>query len=385
MKILLYALENWPIDDALLHPEHHQIERIQGKLTELVKVVALRQPDLVLLTSFEHAAGFLEELEVLCAALPNSTIGVYIPQAKPDLLVNMMRAGVRDVFTDCQAITIQQVLERAAMRIQNAQPIKSRVLGIISGKGGDGGSCTAANLAYAIAHIDQRQSTGIRVLLIDLSLPFGDLEMYLTNQSDPKNLADISAEADRLDSSLLNNLVRHITPKLDLIASPASLDKVVQIESEQIRKLINVATRHYNFVVLDLGSSMGQISLSVLDQLDEVFLIGSPILPSIKRSSQIIKSLKELEVPDNKISIVINRCDQESSITQREIENVLGKPAQCLLPADYESMQDSLLRGKTIMELTPGSKFSVAINNLASKITGILIRKKTLWQRLRKK
>jgi pilus assembly protein CpaE len=385
MNILLYALDAWPIDDELLHPEHHQIERIQGELTELVKVVSMRHPDLVLLTSFEHSTGFLEELEVLCAALPNSTIGVYIPQAKPDLLVDMMRAGVRDVFTDCQALTVQQVLERAALRTQNAQPIKSRVLGIISGKGGDGGSCTAANLAYALAHIDQRKSTGIRVLLIDLSLPFGDLEMYLTNQNDIKDLSAISAEADRLDFSLLNNMVRHVTSKLDLIASPASLDKVVRIESEQIRKLINVAARHYNFVVLDLGSTMGQVSLSVLDQLDEVFLIGSPILPSIRRSSQIIKSLKELELPDNKISIVINRSDQQSSITHRDIENVLGKSARCLLPADHDGVQDSLLKGKTIMELKPDSKFAQAINDLASQITGVLIRKKSLWQRLRKK
>jgi pilus assembly protein CpaE len=160
---------------------------------------------------------------------------------------------------------------------------------------------------------------------------------------------------------------------------------VVRIESEQIRKLINVAARHYNFVVLDLGSTMGQVSLSVLDQLDEVFLIGSPILPSIRRSSQIIKSLKELELPDNKISIVINRSDQQSSITHRDIENVLGKSARCLLPADHDGVQDSLLKGKTIMELKPDSKFAQAINDLASQITGVLIRKKSLWQRLRKK
>jgi pilus assembly protein CpaE len=385
MNILLYALGVWPIDDAVLQPTHHHIERIQGELTDLVKVVSVRHPDLVLLTSFEQAHGFLEELEGLCAALPHATIGVYIPQAKPELLVEMMRAGVRDVFTDCQALTLQHVLDRAAQRIENAKPIQSRVLGLISGKGGDGGSCVAANLAYALAHMDQGRGSEIRVLLIDLSLPFGDLEMYLTNQQDIKDLADISAEADRLDFSLLNNMVHHVTPTLDLIVSPTSLDKVVRIESEPIRKLIHIAARHYSFVVLDLGSAMGQISLSVLDQLDEVFLIGSPALTSIKRTRQIITSLQELELADDKISIVINRCDQKSAITHHEIETVIGKPTRCLLPLEEEGIQDSLLRGKTIMALKPDSKFSQALNELASEMTGVSIRKKSLWQRLRKK
>lgn len=385
MKILLYSQGVWPIDDAVLQPDRHQIDRIQGELVELVKAVFMGHPDLVLLTGFEDAIGFTQALKDLCTALPNATIGVYSPRTKPELLVEMMRAGVRDVFTDCDAHTLAQVLDRVDLRIQLAQPSKSRVLGVFSGKGGDGGSCVAANLAYALAHIDHSQGPESRVLLIDLSLPFGDLEMYLTNQNDIKDLADVSAEANRMDGSLLNNLVQHVSPTLDLIVSPASLDKVVQIESEKIQKLIQIAAKSYGFVVLDLGSSMGQISLSVLDRLDEVFLVGSPILPSIKRTSQILKALKELDIADEKISIVINRSDQPSPITHHEIETVIGKPARCHLPDDHDGVQDALLRGKSILKLKPDSKLSLALNELASQITGVLIRKKSIWQRLRKK
>lgn len=385
MNILLYAPGAWPIDDALLDPTQHQIERLQGGLTELVKATSTRQPDLILLTGYESSAEFLQEIEGLCVALPNATIGVFQPQASPDQLVEMMRAGVRDVLTDCRQETVHQVLERAMARQKNLQPIRSRVLGVITSKGGDGGSCVTANFAHALAHIDQRRRASTRVLVIDLSLPFGDLEMYLANQTGMKDLVDVSAEADRLDRSLLDSMVHHATPKLDLIVSPSSFEKVVRVQPEQIRRLVNIARRHYNYVVLDLGSSLDQVSLSVLDQLDGIFLVGSAILPSIRRSSQILKLLTALDIPDSAVSVIINRFDTQGSISRQEMENVIGKTIRTFLPPEHAGIANSLLRGKTVMELLPESKFAQAINEWASQITGVPIRKKSLWQRLRKK
>jgi pilus assembly protein CpaE len=188
MKILLFASLAWPIDDALLDPQQHQIERVKGSLSELIQAASARQPNLVLVTGFEPNSGLLRELESLCAALPQATVVVYEPQIGPGLLMDMMRAGVRDVLTDCQPATVRQVLDRALIRLQNAQPFKSKVMGVITVKDGDWGSCVTANLGYALAELSHA-----RVLLMDLSLPFGDLDMYLTDQTDLKDLVDISA------------------------------------------------------------------------------------------------------------------------------------------------------------------------------------------------
>ena len=380
MKILLFASLAWPIDDALLDPQQHQIERVKGSLSELIQAASARQPNLVLVTGFEPNSGLLRELESLCAALPQATVVVYEPQIGPGLLMDMMRAGVRDVLTDCQPATVRQVLDRALIRLQNAQPFKSKVMGVITVKDGDWGSCVTANLGYALAELSHA-----RVLLMDLSLPFGDLDMYLTDQTDLKDLVDISAEADRLDRSLLESMVHHVTPNLHFIVSPTSFHKVVRVQPEQIKRLVDIASRHYNYVVLDMGTSLDQVCLSVLNQVDEICLVASSILPSIRRASQIIKLLKTLDYADDTVSVVVNRFDEQGPISRQEMEKAMGKSIRCHLSLEHASMQNSLLLGKAIMEIRPDSSFAQAIRAWASQITGAPIPKKSLWQRLRMK
>lgn len=380
MNILLYASGAWPIDDALLDPQQHQIERVKGGLSELVQAATTRQSDLVLVTGFEPNSGLLRELESLCAAMPQATVVVYQPQTSPTLLMDMMRAGVRDVLTDCQPPTVRQVMERALIRFQNAQPFKSKVLGVITVKDGDWGACVTANLGYALAQLSHA-----RVLLIDLSLPFGDLDMYLTDQTELKDLVDISAEVDRLDRSLLESMVHHVTPNLHLIVSPTSFHKVVRVQPDQIKRLVDIAARHYNYVVLDMGTALDQVCLSVLNQVDEICLVASSILPSIRRASQIIKLLKTLDYADEMVSVVVNRFDEQGPISRPEMEKAMGKAIRCHLSLEHASMQNSLLQGKAIMEIRPDSSFAQAIRSWASQITGVPIHKRSLWQRLRMK
>lgn len=364
----------------MLDPERHQIERIKGTLPELVKTVTTYQPNLILLTGFATDTYLVKVLENLCMTLPATTVAVYQPQVSSSELVELMRAGVRDVITDCHASTVQKVIERTLARLRSDQPVKSKVLGVITSKDGDWGSCVSANLGHCLAELTQA-----RVLLIDLSLPFGDLDMYLTNQTDMKDLVDISAEASRMDSSLLDSMVHHLTPNLHLIVSPVSFEKVLRVQPENIRRLIDIAAHNYSYVVLDMGTAMDQLCLSLLGQVDDICLVASSILPSIRRVSQILKLLKTLDYDDDMISVVVNRFDEKGPISQQGMEKVINKNIRCHLALDHTIMQNSLLTGKSIMELEPKSKFAQAIREWTSQITGLPIHKRTLWQRLRMK
>jgi pilus assembly protein CpaE len=177
-------------------------------------------------------------------------------------------------------------------------------------------------------------------------------------------------------------MVHHVTPNLHLIVSPTSFHKVVRVQPEQIKRLVDIASRHYNYVVLDMGTSLDQVCLSVLNQVDEICLVASSILPSIRRASQIIKLLKTLDYADDTVSVVVTRFDEQG---RQEMEKAMGKSIRCHLSLEHASMQNSLLQGKAIMEIRPDSSFAQAIRAWASQITGAPIPKKSLWQRLRMK
>ena len=345
----------------------------------MVRQLTAQKPDFIFLVGFDPTEPhYIHEVENLCLALPNAAIVALHPQAQPELLLSLMRSGVREVIVDSTSATLQKVIERAHLRAKGVSISRGRVFGFVSSKGGDGSSCIAANLAFALSQVSDT-----RVLAVDLSLPFGDLDLYLTGDVHPQDLADISSQTDRLDESLLDSMVQHLSPTLDFIPSPATFEKIVSIEPERVSSLIQIATKFYDYILVDLGSSFDQIGIWVLEHLDELCIVSTPSLPSLRRAGQLLKLWKEFEKPMSLIEIILNRADTTVSISGTEIEKVIGKPIGKRFPTDAEAVQKALLIGQPFLQMAPKSRLSKTIVDWAADLTGSNNRKHTLWERLR--
>ncbi len=379
MNIFAYSPKPWELPDTQLELGQYQLIRIVGELGVMVHQLTAQKPDLVFLVGFEPTdPHYIQEVEKLCLALPHAAIVALHPQTQPELLLSLMRAGVREVIVDSASETLHQVIERTHLRAKGVSMSRCRVFGFVSSKGGDGSSCIAANLAFALS-----QEPDTRVLAVDVSLPFGDLDMYLTGDNHPKDLADISSECERLDQSLFDSMVQHLSPTFDLISSPATFEKIVHIEPQQVSELIHIAKNFYDYILVDFGSSLDQVGIWVLEQLDELCIVFTPSLPSLRRAGQILKLWKEFEKNMSSTEIILNRADTNVAISSTEIEKVIGRPINKRLPSDAEAVQESLLVGRTILQVAPKSKFSKTIVDWAAHITGNSHRKRSLWERLK--
>jgi pilus assembly protein CpaE len=379
MNIVTYSPRPWEVPDKQLELGQHQVVRLVGGPQVMVGQLTAQKPDLVFLVGFEpNEPQYLQEVEKLCLALPQSAIATLHPQAQPELLLSLMRAGVRDVIVDSASETIRQVIERVHLRSKGASTRQGQVFGFVSSKGGDGSSFIAANLAFALS-----QEAGTRVLAVDISLPFGDLDMYLTGDNHPQDLADISTQSDRLDLSLLDSMVQHLNPRLDLIPSPTTFEKIIRIEPDRVSELIHIATNFYDYILLDFGSSFDQVGVWVLEHLNEFCIVLTPSLPSLRRASQLLKLWKEFETPMSHIEIILNRADKSVPLSTIEIEKVIGRPINHTFPSDVEAVQESLLIGQPFLQVAPKSKLSNTIVDWAANLTGSTHRKLSLWQRLK--
>ena len=379
MNIFTYSPQPWEVPDTQLELGQHKLVRLVGGLGGMVRQLTAQNPDFVFLVGFDPTdPHYIQELEKLCPALPHAAIVALHPQAQPELLLSLMRAGVREVIVDSASETLQQVIERVQHRTNGTSTSRGRVFGFVSSKGGDGSSCIAANLAFAIS-----QEPDTRVLAVDVSLPFGDLDMYLTGDNHPQDLADISNQIDRLDQSLLDSMVQHLSPTLDLIPSPATFEKIVHIEPERVSELIHIATKFYNYILVDFASSLDQVGILVLEQLDELCIVSTPSLPSLRRAGQLLKLWKEFEQPKSRIEIILNRADTTVSISTADIEKVIGRPINKRFPSDEEAVQKSLLIGQPLLQVAPKSNLSKTIVDWAAQLTGGSHPKRSLWQRLK--
>jgi pilus assembly protein CpaE len=380
MNIVTYSSRPWEVPDTQLELGQHHLLRLVGSPGDMVHQLSAQKPDLVFLVGFEPAEPrYIQEVEKLCLALPHSTIVALHPLTQPDVLMSLMRAGVREVIVDSASETLQRVIDRANLRTKGASISRCRVFGFVSSKGGDGSSCLAANLAFALSRIPN-----IRVLAVDASLPFGDLDMYLTGDNHPQDLADISSQTDRLDKSLLDSMVQHLSPTLDLIPSPATFDKIVHIEPERVSELIRLAANFYDYILVDFGSFLDQVGIWTLDHLDELCIVSTPSLPSLRRAGQLLKLCKEVEKPVAHIEIILNCADETGDpITSVKIEKIIGRPITKRFPCDIDAVRESLLIGRPVLHVAPKSKLSRTIADWAEQLTGATLSKQSLWQRLK--
>lgn len=380
MNIAVFSPRPWEVYDKPLVLGQHQLVRLVGELEVMVRELAAQKPDLVFLVGFNPVdPRYLQEVEKLCLALPQAAIVALHPQTQPELLLSLMRAGVREVIADSNAETLQQVIDRTLLRTTGGSVSRCRVIGFVSAKGGDGSSCMAANLAFALS-----REPGSRVLAVDASLPFGDLDMYLTGTNHPQDLADISGQADRLDRQLLDSMVQHLGSALDLIPSPATFEKTVDIEPERVSELIRIATNYYDYILVDLGSSFDKVGIWMLEHLDDLAIVSTPSLPSLRRAGQLLRLSKEVEKPLSRIEIILNRADTTAPVSTAKIEQVIGRPISKKVPSDVEAVQESLLIGQPLLQVAPKSRLSKTIVDWAVQLTGGSQPKgRTLWHRLK--
>lgn len=380
MNIVLYSPSNWSFPVITFGTSSDNVKVINGDLTSLKDLVLVQNPDMVFIGGFEQNNDLIKQLDSLCKSLPRAVIIPFCPEPVPEFLLHVMQVGVRDVLTMATQEAVTNILDRIRSRMssdpsEETVGQKTRRIAFMSAKAGDGGTCVTANIGAALA-----KDPNIRVLIIDLSLQFGDVEMYLTNKQAVNDLSDFANSIERLDSTLLDLMVQHISDNLHLIPSPASLEKILRVNPGDVEQLIDIVAPSYDFVLIDLSAGLDPISLRVLEKLDQMIIVSTLAIPSARRASQILRLWESFGYSLGKVSLVLNRCEGKSDVQVSDFERAVGKPVWRVLSREYFGIQESLLKGIPLIDLLPKSEFCQSILEWASEWLGKPIQKKaSIW------
>jgi len=380
MNIVFLSSRDWPVADNLFDHPANRIIRVTGDLTAGVRRVLEIDPAIIFINQFEQNEALLTAVRSLCMNLVEASVVPVCNDPQPEFLMSLMRAGVREVLPDGSDAQIKDAFSRLKSRRASAHSKGqelARTVAFMSAKGGDGGSCVAANFAASLAHLEPES----RILVVDLSLPFGDLEMYLTNRPAQHDLADFSDEMDRLDAALFDSMVHKISDNLHLINSPPSFEKIIHIIPANVERLLNIAVKRYKVVVIDLGTSIDPIGLQTLERLDQLIIVATLTMPSTRRTGQILRLWESLGYSSEKVRVAINRESGKSNIQVADFEKAMGMQVFLTLPTDTDGIQESLLKGVPTVQTHPKSAFSRLMLKWAREFIGKPAEEKSIWHR----
>src|SRR5918912_1080306 len=363
--VLSTSLENFKEIRAALATDARARLLAGGNDAEQVAAEILNlRPNAVVITmadsNAEQALRLIEKLSVEC---PATAIISAARNASPDLILRSLRSGAREFLRlPIIAEEFKTVLDRTAEFCagQKAAPKKKgRMIAVFSSKGGCGTSFIATNLATAL-----NQPT----VLVDLNLQAGDLPLFLG--VDPKySIADMVENRARMDDSLLASYITPHSSKLSLLAAPREADSADDIEPEHVFEALERLRESYDYVVLDPQHTFDAITLAALDQADDIVLVLTLDIPSIRSAQRALEIFDRLGYQRRKVRIVVNRWSKQIDLDLRQVEKFLGEPVVGFIPSDYQTAVGSINLGTPLLQAEPTSKIALEIRRIAQQMS----------------
>jgi pilus assembly protein CpaE len=289
--------------------------------------------------------------------------------AEPDAILAALRAGVVEYLHPPLLDPLKAALERLDRGRMESHPTRrgsGKTLAFISAKGGCGATTVACHVAVELP----RQTNG-SALLADLDFQAGMIG-FLVKSKSPYSISDAVNNLQRLDKSYWHGIVSNGIPNLEIITAPSEPANK-QISAPQVKQVLSFARAQYDWTVLDLGRNLSTTTLSLLDLIDETYLVTTPEVPALHQTKQMIQILLNSGYPQSSLRLILNRTPKRSEVTLEELEKMLGLKIYATIANDYQALEEAYAEGRL---LDPGSSLGKNFGRLAAKIAGVEDNKK---------
>ncbi len=187
---------------------------------------------------------------------------------------------------------------------------------LFSPKGGVGKTINTINLAGIF------EVLGKRVIIIDLDLYSGDIATYL-NKKVRKDIYDLSLDLDSVVEVNINNYIIKVDDYIDIIAAPVDPRCASKVNINNIEEIINRCASRYDVVLIDTNHALNEISLSVLQTVDNILFLTKNEPLDIKGLSNLINLFDEYEYTNYKIILNNSRDPFKDYFTLFDIKKIL--------------------------------------------------------------
>ncbi|MBN1921391.1 MAG: response regulator [Anaerolineae bacterium] len=372
-----------------------QVVSMVGSGEEAVKTVASVQPDVVLMDINLPGIDGITATSKLLEVSPTAQVVMLSVQGESDYMRRAMMAGARDYLT--KPPSADELID-AIHRMAKLKPIRGaevltpatgmgsggaslgsaarrgKIITLFSPKGGTGCTTTAVNLAIAL------QSTvgpEIKVALVDLSLQFGDVAVFMKLQP-PRTIADLASRASEMDAELLATVMMPHPSGVKVLAAPPTPEDAESLLTADvvdeaggnrlIKSILKFTRQEFDYLIVDTTHAVDEVMLALLDLSDMILVLLRPVIPEIRGARNFLTLLQKMNYPMEKAGLVINSVDNKRMGIQPEAIERNMMPALVHVPLDERIALTAANYGVPFVVKEPRAPISQAIIKLAQVI-----------------
>ncbi len=250
----------------------------------------------------------------------------------------------------------------AAGKQRGSKEIKTsgRIITVFSTKGGVGKTVIATNLAVALA-----SENNSRTILLDLDLQFGDVGVMLKLL--PKHTLYDLVGLKNIDSGQINALLTKFNDRVSAFVAPLQPELADLVTPEIIKPVYGWLRQAADYVIVDTPPCFNDNVLSVLDETDQLYLVATLDLPSLKNIKLCLQTLKLLAFPREKTSLILNRIDRSLGLSPQDVEEVFQEKISVRIVND-PSVPLAVNKGAPVILDAPKAPASSALIKLSALV-----------------
>ncbi|MEH7381308.1 AAA family ATPase [Bacillus sp. JJ1533] len=297
---------------------------------------------------------------------PQTAVVLLLPDESIDLKKAMYSGAVDavNIYSDQECVKAiekaREIVHLKSQRFPQEEPTEGKVITVCSTKGGVGKTTISVNLAVAC------MKKNLKVAVIDLDLQFGDVPL-LFDQKPKKTIYEWMKEGYDEGSTSLEGYLTKDETGIEILASPHLPEYAELVTGEHIYTIIQEMKKTFDVIIIDTPPSFVETSLVALENSDEILLITSLDLPSLKNGKLALDTLGILGLKD-RIKVILNRDTESAELTTDMIEKVLGLPIKQRIPSDYKLVISSINKGDPFVSMSHRSPVAKSVLALADEL-----------------
>jgi CheY-like chemotaxis protein len=249
---------------------------------------------------------------------------------------------------------------RMVKEMESTRKSNVSVVTVHSLRGGVGCSSIVVNLGLAFQKL-----WGKSTLLLDGVLTAGQVALMLDAKPGAtwENLVGIDPE--NFDEAVVNEMMIRHNSGIRYIASPRYPIATDTFTNDTLHLFMEQIKQHNEFIVVDTSHDFSDMTIQLLSMSGTILLVMAPEMASLRTTLSALEIYDRLAIPLEKVKIVLNNNSSSPAIKQAQLEKVLKRPIDFVLPFEAGEVNRALNFGQPFIVSNPDLQICLNLEKMA--------------------
>lgn len=231
-------------------------------------------------------------------------------------------------------------------------------------RGGLGCSSIVVNLGLAFQKL-----WGGSILLVDGVLTAGQIALMLDAKPTAtwENLVGITEET--MDEVVVSEMMCEHKSGIRYIASPRYPIAADTFSTDILKLFVDNLKTQNDFIVADVSHDFSDMTINMLSMSDSILLVMAPEIASLRSTVGALEIYDRLGISVDKVKIILNNNSSNPAIKQAQLEKVLKRQIDFVLPYEAGEVNKALNFGQPFILTNPDLPICLALEIMAYQLS----------------